>query len=272
MRYIFKIYRRLLRYKWVRNISSLFVRDYNLINDSIINNNFIKQFKNEYGLQVIYGPFAGMKYPSLESYGSKLMPKLIGTYENELHHIIDDLHKRKEYNIIFDIGAAEGYYAVGLAKTFPRSKVMAFETSDKARKLIKAMAAVNDVSSSIQIEGECRVESFKNYLDEKNGLIICDCEGLELELLDPAKIPNLINYDIIVELHDYSSGGYTVTEIMKSRFEKSHTFNFINIRRNKPIEHLKNFEKDQILKVADENRAYSIGWAFLEAKEKSDDF
>lgn len=257
----------MLRYKWFRDISFLFVKDYNLINNSIINDFFLKQFVKEHGLQVIFGPFLGMKYASLEAYGSKLIPKLLGTYEHELHHIIDDLHRRKKYNRIIDIGAAEGYYTVGLAKIFEHSKVIAFESSNKARKLIKGMAMINNVASSIEIEGECTIESLKNNLDQSYSLILCDCEGFELELLDPEKIPNLLNCDIIVELHDFSYNGYTICEVMKSRFEISHFLNFINIRRNKPTSHLKNFEKEHILNLTDECRTYSVGWAFLEAKK-----
>lgn len=266
MRYLLKIHRWLLRYSWFRNISFLFAKDYTIINDNVVNAKFVKQFKNEYGQQVIYGPFSGLKYASFEAYGSKLMPKLIGTYEHELHHLIENLSKRKSYSIILDIGAAEGYYAVGLARIFKNSRVIAFETSAIARKLIKEMALINNVASSIQIEGECTIETLNSNLNEHHGLIICDCEGQELLLLDTEKIPKLFNYDIIVELHDYSYCGLTVTEVIKKRFEKSHSFNFINIQRNKPIGHLKNFKKEDILKIADESRAYSVGWAFLEAK------
>jgi len=265
MKYILKIYRRLLRLKWFRNISFLLTKDFNTTSNNIIYSNFVNQFKKEYGQEVIYGPFSGLKYPSFESYGSALLPKLIGTYEHELHHIIEDVSKRKIYNLIIDIGAAEGFYAIGLAKIFKDKKVIAFETSSKARKLIKEMASINNVLHLIQIKGECTIENLNNCLLEKKGLIVCDCEGQELTILDPEKIPKLLKYDIIVELHDYSSSGLTVTELMKKRFEKSHSLNFINIQANKPISHLSTFKKEDILKIADEGRTYSVGWVFLEA-------
>lgn len=55
------------------------------------------------------GPFAGLRYPSITSYGSAIYPKLIGTYESELFCDINNLMK-DTYDSIIDIGFAEGYY------------------------------------------------------------------------------------------------------------------------------------------------------------------
>src|SRR4051812_19305855 len=66
-----------------------------------------------YGARVLQGPFAGMQYVT-ESYGSQLVPKLLGSYENELHDLVEQIVAQRP-KIVIDIGAAEGYYAVGLA-------------------------------------------------------------------------------------------------------------------------------------------------------------
>ncbi|NEQ73541.1 MAG: hypothetical protein F6K23_10945 [Okeania sp. SIO2C9] len=39
-------------------------------------------------LIVKHGPFKGMKYPDQKSVGSALIPKIVGSYESELHQII----------------------------------------------------------------------------------------------------------------------------------------------------------------------------------------
>ena len=66
---------------------------------------------------VLNGPFRGMKYLS-RAYCSAVLPKLLGTYECELIPAIDRL-ARSDADRIVDIGAAEGYYAVGLALKVP---------------------------------------------------------------------------------------------------------------------------------------------------------
>ena len=62
------------------------------------------------GLKVIHGPFEGLQYPDARSSGSSLLPKLIGSYEHELHEIINDA-LGQSYTDLVDIGCAEGYYA-----------------------------------------------------------------------------------------------------------------------------------------------------------------
>jgi hypothetical protein len=73
---------------------------------------------------VRHGLFYGMKYPSLEAAGSTLYPKLLGSYERELHGIMERI-VRTDYATVVDIGCAEGYYAAGLALRLPEARVFA---------------------------------------------------------------------------------------------------------------------------------------------------
>ena len=53
--------------------------------------------------------------------GSVLIPKLLGSYEQELQPLLQRL-AAQNYSEIVDIGCAEGYYAIGLGGCFPRAK------------------------------------------------------------------------------------------------------------------------------------------------------
>ena len=65
---------------------------------------------------VLSGPFAGMAMLPESSWGDgDLAPKLLGCYEAELHPAIAKAISRKPKNIV-NIGCAEGYYAVGMAR------------------------------------------------------------------------------------------------------------------------------------------------------------
>ena len=70
------------------------------------------------------GPFAGMRYPGVQSVCSTIVPKLIGCYEKELHSVIE-LICSQQYNSVVDIGCAEGYYAVGLAMRLQNAQLFA---------------------------------------------------------------------------------------------------------------------------------------------------
>ena len=75
---------------------------------------------------VLSGPFKGMRYPLRSSGQGGLLPKLLGTYERELSPAIERLISDRP-TLVVNVGAAEGYYAVGLALRAPQAQVIAFE-------------------------------------------------------------------------------------------------------------------------------------------------
>lgn len=158
-------------------------------------------FKNR---EVLHGPFKGMKYPSFSSAGSSLFPKLLGSYEKELHEVIDKFLK-EEYDEVLDIGCAEGYYAVGLALKSNLKNIYAYDTDEAARTLCAEMARVNNVESKVSIKKTCTPEELKNFKFHGKALIICDCEGYEKVLFNEQNIQNLKNCDLLIETHDFIS-------------------------------------------------------------------
>lgn len=76
-----------------------------------------------HGNIVASGPFAGMRlHPEYSE-----LPKFLGTYEANLHPAIRRLTARR-YDVILNIGCAEGYYAIGFARAVPGAQVQAFDT------------------------------------------------------------------------------------------------------------------------------------------------
>src|ERR1035438_908140 len=75
------------------------------------------------------GPFAGMRWGN-RAVGSMVVPKLVGTYEKELASIIEHL---PVFDLVIDIGAAEGWYAVGLLYRKAARKVVAFEQTENGQ-------------------------------------------------------------------------------------------------------------------------------------------
>jgi hypothetical protein len=176
------------------------------------------------GMRVASGPFQGMHYIQ-DSVGSVLVPKLIGIYEHELHEVVEELAKSKVSTII-DIGAAEGYYAVGLAIRIPDAQVLAFEIEAEGRNLLAKLAEKNKVSDRIRILGECTVKDFCKARDASSKTaIVCDVEGAESFLLDPDQIPKLREASILVELHPGKSPG--INMLLRQRFEASHDIQVI---------------------------------------------
>ncbi len=153
-------------------------------------------------LTVRSGPFKGMKYPGAESAGSALIPKLLGSYERELHPELERLIA-KGYDQVIDVGCAEGYYATGMALRLPESRVFAYDTSAGARALCSAMVRLNGVSGRVSVETSCTPETLISFSRQGRLLVICDCEGYEKTLFSAAVMASLKDSDFLIETHDF---------------------------------------------------------------------
>jgi len=169
---------------------------------------------------VYAGPFKGMHYAEY-SVGSVYLPKLMGIYERELVEVVEKACQAKP-TLIIDVGAAEGYYAVGLAMRNPGSQVIAFETEERGRSALKEMAGRNHVGDRLAIHGKCEPPDLEAALAGSSApFLVCDAEGYETVLLDPAVVPSLRDATILVELHDFLQPG--ATELLRQRFETTHS-------------------------------------------------
>jgi len=217
------------------------------------------------GSAVATGPFMNMIY-RVDAVGSSALPKLIGSYESELHPMIRQLTDSK-FNTIVDVGCAEGYYAVGLALLMPEvSHVYAFDTDPIAREECRKLAQANGVGERVVIKGECRAE----YLDEilaPLSLLIMDCEGCEEFLLDLSLVPNLRSTTIVVECHDFIVPQVSLR--IAERFRDTHSIE--NIRsedRNTSCYPLLGFLSDSDIAVAlCEFRPPGQQWTILRPKK-----
>jgi hypothetical protein len=169
--------------------------------------------------QVLAGPFSGLLYPTY-GIGSEYFPKLLGTYELELHEAIRAL-SGQAFDRIVVIGAGEGYYVGGLAQLFPDSRITCFEADPDGQAAVADMAAENGFTVRLENRGFCAPEDLRASLDSLDRtLVVMDVEGGERQLLDPEAIPALARATIVVEVHDCFEPG--LDGLLKERFKASH--------------------------------------------------
>ena len=77
-----------------------------------------QEFTRRHGWVVQGGPFAGMTYVRGVSCANTIS-RLLGSYEAELHPVVEQVISRS-YPTVIDVGCAEGYYAIGLARRSPQ--------------------------------------------------------------------------------------------------------------------------------------------------------
>ena len=175
-------------------------------------------------LSVYAGSFKGMSYVE-SALGSAYIPKLIGIYERELADLVEEICLIKP-RVVVDIGAAEGYYAVGFARRLPQAQVIAFEMEPFGRQLLADMARLNGVAERLTIRGKCEEDDLVEIADRyPNAVYVIDVEGHEESLLGPSLVRALRGASILVEVHEFIHSG--ITECLVSRFRYSHDIKVI---------------------------------------------
>jgi hypothetical protein len=207
---------------------------------------------------VVHGPFTGLRYPEnlLLNEADAPIAKLLGTYEQELQPVFDEIIARSPTAII-DLGTAEGYYAVGLARACPTSTVYAYELAGSARRACRELAAANGVTLTLRTNATAR-EMANLPLDR--AFVLCDIEGAELSVLDTAVASSTAT--ILVELHEREVPG--ITGVLRNRFQK-HDCTIIQSQTRHPdrIAELQSFSVEERELAVDEWRGYVMTWGLF---------
>jgi hypothetical protein len=216
------------------------------------------------GATVLSGPFAGMQLLGRASEGAYI-PKLLGSYESELHPLIERT-TTADYDAIINIGCAEGYYAVGMARRV-NTPIHAFDIDERARRMCQELARLNGVQDQLRIGMEFHPDNFARYSGQQV-LVLCDIEGAELSLFDPTAWPNLRQMDLLIEIHQVD-GRWTSNDLLP-RFVGSHVVTEI-------AQQPRDAAQFAVLSdLSDTDRFFALlerleptRWAFLEATTKT---
>ena len=224
-------------------------------------------YGSEQDIRVLSGPFRGMRYFNEVVWGP-IEPKWIGSYELELHPIIYRIIETG-YNTIMNVGSAEGYYSIGLAKKVPQARVLSYEVDPWSRGQQRRLAALNQVTN-LQIGGLCTHKQL-DLNSHGRTLVLCDIEGSEAELLNPQMAASLRNVDCLVELHD--TKGLSIQQIedlILNQFNSSHRIDRIEMsdrsRSTFSVLGLKTTDLDPSL--LDEYRWNQQVWLWMVSGEK----
>lgn len=170
------------------------------------------------GRRVRSGPFAGLRYVG-SSPNPHIGSALLGTLELEIRPMLDRL-LAQEHDVFVNIGAAEGYYAVGFAKFGRAPRVIAYEGDRFGRILTRFMARRNGVADRLDMRGYCDPAGLAGALAPfARPALLVDIEGFEAAVLDPAVNPHLARSTMIVELHEHE---LPMAELLRPRFAATH--------------------------------------------------
>jgi hypothetical protein len=216
--------------------------------------------------RVLSGPFQGMRLLRFAS-GSGLLPKVVGSYEMEIHPAVE-ASLRRGYRRIVNVGCGEGYYAAGYARALPGAVVHAFDLDILARRRLRSLARRNGVADRIRSAARCRPEDLAALAGE-GSLVFCDCEGCEKELLDPARAPALAGSDLLVELHDFLDP--SISSALETRFRATHDIEIISMRERDvsniaTMPQLARLTPEQKRLAVWEGRPAGMQWAWMRSR------
>jgi hypothetical protein len=223
---------------------------------------FDRAFAATFGRRVVAdGPFAGMRYVS-EAAGSSLPPKLVGSYEIELAAFVE-LGIESGWRTVVNVGCAEGYYAVGLARRLGDCRVLAYDASADAQRLCRAMAELNGVADRVEVGGAVDADARARVVGEAGAgtVVLCDCEGAELALLREEDAPRFARAHLVVELHDFIVPG--CGDEIARRFRATHYVTRVVARPRRGDETAALGRLPEAVRpdAADEQRPPAMEWA-----------
>lgn len=169
------------------------------------------------GTMVMQGPLAGMDFLHKSTEGCHIA-KLLGCYEQPLQPFIEQAIQRP-YATVLNIGCAEGYYAVGMARRMPNTQVLAHDLNPLAQSTCAELARKNGVADRVHVGGLFSPGDLAAHAGA-SVLLMCDIEGAEKALLDPQQSPALKGMDIVVESHECLVPG--ITQLLMARFHDTH--------------------------------------------------
>jgi SAM-dependent methyltransferase len=221
--------------------------------------------------RVLSGPFAGMLYLDATVWGS-IVPKWLGSYEWELAGVVEQIIARR-YPVIVDVGCAEGYYAVGIAKRIDSARVFAFDMDPVSRSQTRGLASLAGVDRRVLSGSFCRHRDLESIRSGAIGpmLLVCDIEGSEFEFLDPVQCAVFEACDMLVEIHSVSGIPNAVEEIA-DRFRSTHGICRLDAlgakewaARNAPAFTVHGVGEAWLASMAEEYRSGGVSWLWMTA-------
>ena len=157
--------------------------------------------KNNFVVQ--NGVFKDLKINKDISWGQgDIASKIYGLYENRIQKILKEIRKP----ILIDVGAADGYFAIGSLYSGLSEYCYAFEQSEIGKKTLLKTAKINNVSSKLSIKGKVDSKNFLSMLpkdiDFSQVVLLCDIEGEEYNLFTNDILKKLAKANLIIEIHN----------------------------------------------------------------------
>lgn len=226
-----------------------------------------RQIAELFGFTVRYGPMKGLRLVRDSSWGSgDRAAMLLGLYEQEVLHALQDLSTK--YTTFIDLGAADGYYGVGVLvnRLFERS--YCYEISEAGQAVIRRTAALNQLSDQVTVRGAARRGFYKELSAEElqSSVLLVDIEGGEFDVLDRGAFHAFRNSIIFIELHEWVEAASEKIQRLKEDALQTHHIRTLwtSSRDLSVFEELRMYNDSDRWLICSEGRPRLMSWLRLD--------
>jgi hypothetical protein len=223
-----------------------------------------ERIRSSTGLTVQSGLFAGMRLAEGIAWGNgDFITKLLGCYEQEIAGALSEVVAWRP-DMIVNVGCAEGFYAVGMARLVPDVPVFAFDAYAPALTICREAAALNGIVDRITYGDRCSADQLARTIQSAaRPFLLLDCEGAELELLSGAPAEAFARAMLLVECHDFDNRA--ITPALLKRFRSTHAVARIEQGARDPNQYpeLRGWHEHWRWLAMSESRPETMHWLFI---------
>jgi hypothetical protein len=225
------------------------------------------KFNTQFNGTVRYGLFSGLRLgsePTWAGFADK-SSQLFGFYEREVLDTLEAIDKR---DVFINLGAADGYYAVGMIIADKAAVSYAYEIDEKSRDTLSNNAKLNNVTERIVIRGEASNDFYRDFQQSEldDSIILCDIEGEEFAVFTTETLYHLKSAIIIIEIHDWVFPNKTeLLANLISNAEGTHRIEILKMseRDLTPFAELSELSDDDRWVICSEGRPKIMSWLLL---------
>lgn len=194
---------------------------------------------------------------------------LLGLYEQEVLTVLERSSRGRR--VLIDVGAADGYYAIGALKSELFDRAICFEIDPYGRHVIELQAEANGVGGRILILGEAGCGFLTQArtaqaFDNSEAVMLMDIEGGEFELLTEHMIEEMRGLILIVEIHDFDSRSSDDVADLITRLQPHFSVDVITQSERNPntFDELSEWSDDDRWLLCSESRRKRMTWIVCE--------
>ena len=225
---------------------------------------------------IAYGPFAGTRLSTMSHWSAADRGgMLLGIYEQEVLAELERLSQGRD--VLIDVGAADGYYAIGSLVAGLFEQAVCFEIDPNGQDMIRSQAEVNGIAECLTVLGIAGgdfVQELRRRLSVSLSqcVVLMDIEGGEFSLLTESVLANLSDTPLIIELHDFLEGSSEDEANLLARIGRYYEYRLVEQGARNPnlFPELKEWSDDDRWLLCSESRQCVMKWIVCTPRSSRD--